>query len=199
MDISCIVLAGGKGLRLGRKKTLETINNATLLQTVVSQLTFLNSDTIIVNANEDSFPRLSGSKLRVVTDIYPGKGPLAAIYTGLKISDSLYNLVVACDMPFLNRDLLRYMVQVAPDYDIVVPRVGDMVEPLHAIYSKECLVPIETLIKQDSLSVNHLFALVRTRYVETEEIDRFDPQHLSFFNINTQDDLRKARKLAGET
>ena len=199
MDISCIVLAGGKGLRLGRKKTLETINNATLLQTVVSQLAFLNSDTIIVTANEESFPRLTGSKLRVVTDIYPGKGPLAAIYTGLKISDSFYNLVVACDMPFLNRDLLRYMVQVAPDYDIVVPRVGDMVEPLHAIYSKECLVPIETLIKQDSLSVNHLFALVRTRYVETEEIDRFDPQHLSFFNINTQDDLRKARKLAGET
>jgi molybdopterin-guanine dinucleotide biosynthesis protein A len=199
LDISCIVLAGGKGLRLGRKKTLETINNATLLQTVVSQLAFLNSDTIIVTANEESFPRLTGSKLRVVTDIYPGKGPLAAIYTGLKISDSFYNLVVACDMPFLNRDLLRYMVQVAPDYDIVVPRVGDMVEPLHAIYSKECLVPIETLIKQDSLSVNHLFALVRTRYVETEEIDRFDPQHLSFFNINTQDDLRKARKLAGET
>lgn len=199
MDISCIVLAGGKGLRLGRKKTLETINNATLLQTVVSQLAFLNSDTIIVTANEESFPRLTGSKLRVVTDIYPGKGPLAAIYTGLKISDSFYNLVVACDMPFLNRDLLRYMVQVAPDYDIVVPRVGDMVEPLHAIYSKECLVPIETLIKQDSLSVNRLFALVRTRYVETEEIDRFDPQHLSFFNINTQDDLRKARKLAGET
>ncbi len=199
MDISCIVLAGGKGLRLGRKKTLETINNATLLQTVVSQLAFLNSDTIIVTANEESFPRLTGSKLRVVTDIYPGKGPLAAIYTGLKISDSFYNLVVACDMPFLNRDLLRYMVQVAPDYDIVVPRVGDMVEPLHAIYSKECLVPIETLIKQDSLSVNRLFSLVRTRYVETEEIDRFDPQHLSFFNINTQDDLRKARKLAGET
>ena len=199
MDISCIVLAGGKGLRLGRKKTLETINNATLLQTVVSQLAFLNSDTIIVTANEESFPRLTGSKLRVVTDIYPGKGPLAAIYTGLKISDSFYNLVVACDMPFLNRDLLRYMVQVSPDYDIVVPRVGDMVEPLHAIYSKECLVPIETLIKQDSLSVNHLFALVRTRYVETEEIDRFDPRHLSFFNINTQDDLRKARKLAGET
>jgi molybdopterin-guanine dinucleotide biosynthesis protein A len=199
LDISCIVLAGGKGLRLGRKKTLETINNATLLQTVVSQLAFLNSDTIIVTANEESFPRLTGSKLRVVTDIYPGKGPLAAIYTGLKISDSFYNLVVACDMPFLNRDLLRYMVQVAPDYDIVVPRVGDMVEPLHAIYSKECLVPIETLIKQDSLSVNHLFALVRTRYVETEEIDRFDPRHLSFFNINTQDDLRKARKLAGET
>ena len=199
MNMDCIVLAGGKGLRLGRKKTLETINNATLLQTVVSQLAFLNSDTIIVTANEESFPRLTGSKLRVVTDIYPGKGPLAAIYTGLKISDSFYNLVVACDMPFLNRDLLRYMVQVAPDYDIVVPRVGDMVEPLHAIYSKECLVPIETLIKQDSLSVNRLFALVRTRYVETEEIDRFDPQHLSFFNINTQDDLRKARKLAGET
>lgn len=198
MGISGIILAGGKGLRLGRKKALETINNTTLLQKVISQLAFLNSETIIVTATRGSFPRLAGSKLRIVSDIYPGKGPLVGIFTGLKASDSFHNLVVACDMPFLNQDLLKYMMQVAAGFDIVVPRLGKMVEPLHALYSQECLNPIASLLQQDALSVNRLFALVRTRYVEAEEIDRFDPKHLSFFNVNTEADLKTARELAGE-
>ena len=73
-----------------------------------------------------------------------------------------------------------------------------MVEPLHAVYSKNCLAPAESLLKQGNLSVYQLFPLVKVRYVEAEEIDRFDPQHLSFFNINTEADLETARKLAGE-
>ncbi|MCL0094873.1 molybdenum cofactor guanylyltransferase, partial [Dehalococcoidales bacterium] len=135
-------------------------------------------------------------KLRTVTDTYPDKGPLGGIYTGLAISDSLYNLVVACDMPFLNQALLRYMLQLSVDVDLVVPRLGDMVEPLHAVYSKTCLAPIKYLLKQSNLRVTDLFTLVRVRYVETEEINRFDPKHLSFFNINTQADLEIARELA---
>jgi len=123
---------------------------------------------------------------------------LVGIYTGLTASDSFYNLVVACDMPFLNRGLLQYMIQIADSFDVVVPRLGNMVEPLHAVYSKNCLAPAESLLKQGNLSVYQLFPLVKVRYVEAEEIDRFDPQHLSFFNINTEADLETARKLAGE-
>ncbi len=81
---------------------------------------------------------------------------------------------------------------------MVAPRVGDYVEPLHAVYTKSCLTPIESMIKQDNLSVHKLLQSVKVRYVETEEINRFDPAHLSFFNINTDADLEKARKLAGE-
>ena len=199
MDISCIVLAGGKGLRLGRNKALETINSTSLLQRVISQLSFLNSDIVVVTSAKQSFPRLTSQpRLRVVSDTYPGKGPLVGIYTGLTASDSFYNLVVACDMPFLNRGLLQYMTQVADNSDLVVPRLGNMVEPLHAVYSKNCLAPAESLLKQGNLSVYQLFPLVKVRYVEAEEIDRFDPQHLSFFNINTEADLETARKLAGE-
>ena len=199
MDISCIVLAGGKGLRLGRNKALETINSTSLLQRVISQLSFFNSDILIVAAEKQSFPRLTGpSRLRIVTDTYPGKGPLVGIYTGLTASDSFYNLVVACDMPFLNRDLLQYTTEVAHNFDVVVPRLGNMIEPLHAVYSKNCLAPAESLLKQGTTSVHQLFPLVKVRYVEAEEIDRFDPQHWSFFNINTQADLKTARKLAGE-
>ena len=196
LDVSCIVLAGGKGLRLGRNKVLETVGNKSLLEWVVFHVSFLESDTIIVTAAEQPFTQLTGyPKLRIVTDIYPGKSALGGIYSGLVASDSFYNLVVACDMPFLNQNLLRYMIQLTPNFDLVVPRLGSMVEPLHAVYSKECLAPIEYMIKQDKLSVNELFSLVRVRYVEVEEIDRFDPKHLSFFNINTEADLERAREL----
>jgi len=197
LDISFIVLAGGKGLRLGHEKALETVDNKSLIQWVVFSLSFFNSDIIIVAAAKQFFHRFVGyPKLRIVTDAYPGKGPLGGIYTGLATSDSFYNLVVACDMPFLNQALLDYMIQISASFDLVVPRLGDMVEPLHAVYSKSCLAPIEGLLKQGNLKIHELFTLVKVRYVEATEINRFDPEHLSFFNVNTEADLKMAREIA---
>ncbi len=196
MDISCVVLAGGKGLRLGQDKALETIGNKSLLHWVVSYLSLFKSNIIIVTAEKQSLSQLTDyPQLRIVTDAYPDKGPLAGIYTGLAASVSLYNLVVACDMPFLNYALLDYMLQISADFDLVIPRLGDMVEPLHAVYSKTCLPPIKSLLEQGNLSIRGLFSLVRVRYVEATEINRFDPEHLSFFNINTEADLDKARQM----
>jgi len=193
LDITCIVLAGGKGLRLGRDKVQETVGNSNLLQRALSQLTPFNCDIIIVTAGAKSLPQVNGYKgFRIVTDIYPGKGALGGIYTGLAESNSPYNLVVACDMPFLNQALLRYMMELSAGFDLVVPRLGELVEPLHAVYARNCLAPIERLLGRDNLEVRALFDLVKVRYVEASEIDRFDPQHLSFFNVNTEADLEKA-------
>jgi molybdopterin-guanine dinucleotide biosynthesis protein A len=197
LDITCIVLAGGKGLRLGRDKVRETVGVDNLLQRVLSQLAPFNGDVIIVTAGDKSLPQINGYRgFRIVTDIYPGKGVLGGIYTGLVASSSRDNLVVACDMPFLNQALLRYMMELSVGFDLVVPRLGDLVEPLHAVYSKGCLVPMERLLKQDNLEVRALFEMVKVRYVDSDEIDRFDPQHLSFFNVNTEADLEKARQIA---
>jgi len=197
LAIGSIVLAGGKGLRLGREKALETVGDRSLIQRVVFSLSFFNSDTIIVTAAKQFSPKFTDyPKLKIVTDIYPNKGPLGGIYAGLAASDSFYNLVVACDMPFLNQALLDYMIQVSASFDLVVPRLGNMVEPLHAVYSKGCLAPIEYLLKQDNLKIHELFTLVRVRYVEDTEINRFDPKHLSFFNVNTEADLEVAREIA---
>ena len=197
LDITCVVLAGGKGLRLGRDKVQETIGTDNLLQRVLSQLTAFNRDIVIVTTGEKSLPQIHGyQRSRIVTDIYPGKGALGGIYTGLVESNSQYNLVVACDMPFLNQALLSYMMELSAGFDLVVPRLGKMVEPLHAVYALGCLPAIEALMQQDNLGVNQLLGLVKVRYVEAEEVDRFDPQHLSFFNINTKEDIELARNLA---
>ena len=196
MGISSIVLAGGKGLRLGRYKALVELDGESLVQRVVSRLSFLNSDIIIVLAEGQQPPQVTGyQKLRIVTDAYPGKGPLVGIYTGLLSSDSYYNLVVACDMPFLNQYLLSYMLQISAGFDVTIPRLGNLVEPLHAVYSKNCLEVIEKLLGEGSFKIDRLLGMVKVRYVDAEEIDDFDPEHLSFFNINTKDDLKTAEGL----
>ena len=199
METSCIILAGGKSSRLGNDKVSETIGKRSLLQRVISSVSPLSNDIIIVTAGEQTFPELvDGNRLRIINDIYPGKGPLGGIYTGLATSTSCYNLVVASDMPFLNQALLRYMVQLSANFDLVVPRVGNLAEPLHAVYTRDCLAPIEHMIKRGELKIHRLFNLVKVRYVEAEEIERYDPGHLSFFNVNTTADLKKARKLNRE-
>jgi len=98
-------------------------------------------------------------------------------------------------MPFLNVDLLRYMMQQADSFDVVVPRYNDLFEPLHAIYSRSCLPQIQKMLDQGCLRVSRLFSMVKVRYIETAEIERFDPEYLSFFNIDTVDDLQKAKEL----
>jgi molybdenum cofactor guanylyltransferase len=197
LDVSCIILAGGKSTRLGRNKVVERIGNQSLLERVVSSLSSLNSEIIIVSAKESSLPQLTNyPRVKIVEDIYPGKGSLGGIYSGLVSSLSFYNLVVACDMPFLNLDLLRYMLGIAGNYDVVVPRVSqDIFEPLHAIYSKNCVAPLELLILRNRFKILELYPLVKVRYVEVDEINRFDPHHLSFFNVNTEADLKVGREL----
>ena len=192
-----IILAGGRSSRLGQDKMSLIISGEHLLDRIVSKLEQLHGEIILVLAAGQAKPATSYlSQVKITTDLYPGKGPLIGIYSGLQATDDDKCIAVGCDMPFLNVDLLRYMMGLAPEFDVVVPSLDGMVEPLHAVYSKGCLASIERLLKQGYLSVSRLFSLVRVRYVEADEIDRFDPKHLSFFNINTEADLKVARKLA---
>jgi molybdopterin-guanine dinucleotide biosynthesis protein A len=192
-----IVLAGGKGLRLGRNKAFVEIGGENLLKRAVSRLGFLNSDIIVVTAGGKRSLQVPGyPKLKIVTDLYPGKGPLVGIYSGLLSSSSLYNLVVACDMPFLNKQLINHILHVSAGFDITIPRLGKMVEPLHAVYSRNCLKAIEKLLAEDNLKTDSLLKKVRVRYIGARDIDSFDPQHLSFLNVNTKTDLNLARELA---
>ncbi|HSW56853.1 MAG TPA: molybdenum cofactor guanylyltransferase [Dehalococcoidales bacterium] len=200
MSVSCIVLAGGKSKRLGRNKLTEVIGQMSLIETVVTRLSELKTPIIVVTASDSVIPHLSQyTATKIVQDIFPEKGTLGGIYTGLYESGTYHNMVVACDMPFINLNLLSYMAGEAPDYDVVVPRTTDgVLEPLHAIYSKHCMEPIEFLIKQGRLSVLELYPMVKVKYLEASTINLLDPENLSFFNINTESDLVKGRQLADQ-
>jgi molybdopterin-guanine dinucleotide biosynthesis protein A len=202
---SSIILAGGKARRLGRDKLQEDVGGKTIFSRVMDTLELLKGDIIVVTGCAQLPPTLSNSPgVRIVTDVFGDGGPLGGVYTGLAASDSFQNLVVAGDMPFLNLSLLRYMLDKAGAFgaireaglDVVIPRINGFIEPLHAVYSQHCLPYIKKEMESGRRNIRSFFPQVRVRYIETKEIESFDRHHLSFFNINTEDDLAKAREIA---
>jgi molybdopterin-guanine dinucleotide biosynthesis protein A len=196
--MTSIILAGGKSSRFGRSKLLETIEGKSLIQWVVDRLATISTEIIIATAQGEAIPCSSTVRIKTVADIYPEKGPLGGIHSGLTASPSSQAIVVSCDIPFLSVSLLKYMTQFCPAFDIVVPRIKNKLEPLCAVYAKNCLAPIQELLERDERQIRKLFSMVKVKYVEEDEINRFDPEHLSFFNINSQDELDRARKLAAK-
>ena len=191
-----IILAGGKNLRLGRNKAFEVIKGKTIIERVYERLKPISRQIVIVTSWAQ-FDIEIDLQADIVADIYPDVGPLGGIFTGLTASKSDVNILAACDMPFINTELLRYMTKILGDYDAVVPRLANtLIEPLHAVYSKNCLSQIDRRIAAKQLSIHAFLTEVNVRYLEEEESKRIDPQLLSFFNINYQADLDKALSIA---
>jgi len=200
-----IVLAGGASSRLGTDKALLRLWGAdgpTLLEATVAKLLSLCHEVIVVADRPRGRPRL---RARTVFDAFPQGGVLGAIYTGLMASHTFHAFVVACDMPFLNDALLRYMAAQVRDYDVLIPRLPlrpetahgnpERVEPLHAIYSRACLEPIRQALSAGEQRIVSFFPQVRVRYLEADEWAHFDPEGLSFRNLNTPEDLAYAQAL----
>jgi len=198
MEVTSIVLAGGKNLRLGRSKALEVIGGKSLIERIVERLEPVTNQFLLVTSREQSdFP--VSSEIEVLTDIYPDRGPLGGIYTGLLASGSSRSIAVACDMPFLNTELLGNMVELSQGFDAVVPRwQNGMLEPLHAVYAKNCLDIMKKRLENDQLGIYRFLNEINVRYIEEEECKWFDPEMLSFFNINHEADLKRAKRLAAE-
>jgi molybdopterin-guanine dinucleotide biosynthesis protein A len=190
--ITSILLAGGRSARLGTDKAFLQVNGQFLIERILRRLGQISEEIIIVANEVDRYEQFEGT---VITDVYPGKGALGGIFSGLTRASNHHCVVVACDMPFLNVSLLRYMQGLAADYDVVIPSVGGLTEALHAIYSKNCLPFMDRQVQMGDLRIVHFFPQVRVRYVQQEEIGTFDPEHLSFFNINSQEDLDRARAI----
>ncbi|MBI4317219.1 MAG: molybdenum cofactor guanylyltransferase [Chloroflexi bacterium] len=186
-----IILAGGRSRRLGTDKTVLEIGGRRLIEVVLDIVAAVAHDVIIVTNSPHLFESLPA---RLTGDVQPGTGPLGGILSGLLVSDDSHSLVVACDMPFLNLDLLIHMRQCADGCDVVMPRLASYFEPLHAIYSKACIEPIQSLLADNNFKIIDLLDQARVRYLDEPEIDRFDPERMTFFNINTREDLEKARR-----
>jgi len=192
--ISAIILAGGQSSRLGQDKAFLTIDGRPLVARAVDHLARLSDDVLVVTNDLNRYERLD-LPARLVPDQQPGRGALMGIYSGLLATRHHHALAVACDMPFLSESLLRYMLPLAEGYDVVIPCLNGLLEPLHSIYSRECLPPIAQILGRGQRQIIAFFGDVRVRQVLTEEIDRFDPQHLSFVNINTLADWERVQAL----
>jgi len=177
-----IILAGGESRRIGRNKALLKIGGKQVIKLIVEKLKVV-FDNVLIVANSSFDYQFLGVK--VVQDIISKKGPLGGIYTGLLTSQSKYNFICGCDMPFLSLDLLKFMISEINDSDIVVPVVKGFLEPLHSIYSKRCLPAVRSHLKAEDLKVKNFFPEVKCRYLPEFKIKKHDPELLSFFNLNT--------------
>lgn len=194
LKVSGGVLAGGKSSRLGFDKSLVPLGKVPLIARVVEKLKAVAAECIVVTNTPDKFANVLEG-VRFTPDAYPLGGALVGIYSALRVAHHEHVLIVACDMPFLNTDLLRYLAALAPGYDVVVPRHTSGVEALHAVYSVRCIQPIERLLDSGEGMIVKFFPDVHVRYVDESELRRFDPEGLSFVNINTPADWDYAQAL----
>ena len=197
--VTGIILAGGLSRRLGRDKAVEPINGQPLIGRVMDALSRI-TDELVVVVNTPQRGRelpLPDSAVAAV-DIHPNAGSLGGIFTGLSAASNQWGIVAACDMPFLNLDLLSHLLSFRESHDAVVPVLDHRPEPTHAAYSKVCLSAIEARLEADDLKIARFFDDVRVKYVSQRQVEEIDPGRLSFFNVNTEEDLTRACLLAAE-
>ena len=195
-EATAIVLCGGKTSRFGGEKAHALVGGRRVIDRVLEVAGRVCGRVVAVTSAGKGDLRLPEGVL-VVADAFPGTGPLGGICTGLRHAATDLAVVVGCDLPFLNEGLLRFLLGRADGFDAVVPRLADgRAQPLHAVYRRTCLGEMERHLGAGRLSVWRVPAEVRTRYVEEAECRALDPDLLSFFNLNTPDDLAQADRLA---
>lgn len=192
-SVTGIVLAGGKSRRMGgHNKALLKIGDRCIVESVCDILSSVLTQVILITNTPDEFRFLN---LPMYTDIVPDRGSLGGLYTGLLRCSGCFGFLVGCDMPFLNERVIAYMLGKVPGYDVVIPRINAHVEPLHAIYSKRCLPHLEKLINDRDLSIINLFKKIKLLEVQAKELEALDPGLKFAINVNTPEDLEKARHL----
>ena len=198
LPLTAIILAGGKSSRIGsdQDKAILKLNGKRLIDIVISKLKHIVEDNIIIVGPPEKHP----SCKQVVPDLFNQKGLMVGLYSGLKASTSQYNLVVGCDMPFLKVELLQYIEEKIDSNDIIIPRYAkSYIEPLCAIYSKDCLEIMKRNIEAGILSIRKVFPYLKVKYIEEKEIKSVDPELNSFFNINYKEDFIRAEELIRKT
>ena len=195
--LTIVIQAGGSSTRIGKDKGLILFQEVPLVKYILHQVQGL-ADEVILISNQPRRYRDVG--FVVYRDVYPGRGALGGLYSAIYHAREETCLVLACDMPFVNRSLIKYMIDLAPGFDAVVPKldIGDYFEPFRAVYRKSCLGPIEAALDRGKQRVISFFDDVNVRIVKRVEIERFDPESRSFININTAEDLERAELLVSE-
>lgn len=194
-DVSGIILAGGRSVRMGQNKAFLEIDGKRIIDRTASLFNSLFKELILVTNTPEEYAYLG---IKTVSDIFPGKGSLGGIYTGLFHSPNEYSFIASCDMPFLRMDLIEFLLSHKEDNDVVVPRPRDGDEPLHAVYSKRCLKPIEAMIRKGDLRIIGFYPEVKVRGVSEEELMPYISNPSPFLNINTPEEYAAAIGRTGE-
>jgi molybdopterin-guanine dinucleotide biosynthesis protein A len=195
--VTGVIQAGGRSTRMGGEpKALLDLGGRRIIDRVVDALSAVLPDLLVVTNTPDAYAFLG---LPMTPDALPDSGSLGGIYSGLRAVQGDAIFTVACDMPFLTPAAIRLILQHARDADVVIPRVGDQLETLHALYGLGCLAPMEARITAGKLKITGFFPDVRVLEIPEAEISRVADPSVIFMNVNTPDELARARALVART
>jgi len=189
--MNAVILAGGKSSRMGANKAFLKIKGKTFIEVQIELLRKMFNDIAISVNTPLEYEYLN---LPIFKDIYPGKGPLGGIYTSLVNSNSSHTFMLACDMPFVRLELIKYLKDLTKEYDVVIPKSEKGLEPLHAFYSKKCIDPIKRELDANNLRMISFFPHVNVKIVELNELTLLDGVKDSIKNLNTMDDYESITK-----
>ncbi len=184
-DLEGAIVAGGKSSRMGIDKALLEWEGKSLIRIVAESVSAVCDKLIIIADDGERFLSLG---LEIYPDKISGMGPLGGIYTALCVSEGERVFCVGCDMPFLDADVVRGMLDISGEYDVVVPYLDDGFHPLHAVYSRNCIKPIRDTLESASPRVIDFYDRVRVRSVGEDD---FPALANSLTNLNTPADVEK--------
>ena len=192
-----VIQAGGKSTRMGGEpKALMRLGGRRIIERVLGAIEGAVDEVLVVTNTPDLYAFL---RLPMVPDAYPDGGSLGGIFTGLKAAAGEAAFTVACDMPFVDPAVVRVVVSRAGEGDVVIPRVGDQLETMHAVYAKTCLPPMEARLRAGQLKIIGFFDRVRVVEIPAEDLAAHGDPAVVFMNVNTPQELARARALAGES
>jgi molybdopterin-guanine dinucleotide biosynthesis protein A len=189
--ITGIILSGGKNIRMGVNKAFLRIGQRTIIERTAELFNQLFEQVILVTNDPLDYSHLD---LEIAVDLFPKGGALIGIYTGLFYASHSPCFIAACDMPFLRPAVIDYMADLGKNYDVVIPSLEDGYHPIHALYSRRCIIQIEQLIGKKNYKITDFFHKVRVREVTSTELKPLNPTMDSFLNINTPEDLEQIRR-----
>ena len=192
LDASALILAGGKSSRMGQPKALLPFDGEPLIVHTVRSLATRFADIVVVAAPGQELPQLP---VTLVHDTVAYQGPVGGISYGLQAARREVCFVTSCDAPFLNLELVAWLVSLSADYDVVVPVWQDRLQPLHAVYRRSLLPRLHAQLARGQLRPVAVYDTVRTRRVDPQEIRQLDPQGHSFRNLNSPEDYQAALEL----
>jgi molybdopterin-guanine dinucleotide biosynthesis protein A len=193
MRVTGVIQAGGKSTRMGGEpKALLDLGGRRIIERVVDVVREVVDDVLVVTNTPDLYRFLD---LPMVADVFPDHGSLGGIYSGLAAAPGDGAFTVACDMPFLRADVARLVLAHAPEADVVIPRAGEQLETMHAVYGKRCLPAMEERLRAGRLKIVGFFDAVRVAEVPEAEVARYADPAIVFMNVNTPEELERARRL----
>lgn len=194
MNASGVILAGGKSSRMRFNKAFAQISSRPVIEIIIDKFNTVFDETIIIS-NEPDLYRHFG--LKVYTDIYPRLGPISGIHSGLVNAMNDVIFVVGCDMPFINMELVQYMLDQLGDHETVVPSIDSNLQPISAVYSRKCIPLLADCLENDKLKLTLIFKELDAVIINEDILEKFGKIREIFYNVNDLNALEAARQIAG--